>query len=114
MDLESLGYGRAYLSEWFSRLYGRLLSVVSQATGGKIMPVIIGFLATTLGRWAGICGIGLVAWFGFASHYKKVGAERVTAQVEKATNEAVSNAASAGNKSADPQSRGVPNPRYRD
>ena len=47
------------------------------------MPVIIGFLATTLGRWAGICGIGLVAWFGFASHYKKVGAERVTAQIEK-------------------------------
>lgn len=78
------------------------------------MPIIIGFLATTIGRWAVLCGMVLVAWFGFASHYKKVGAERVTAQVEKATNEAVSNAASAGNKSADPQSRGVLNKYYRD
>lgn len=47
------------------------------------MPIIIGFLATTLGRWAVLCGMVLVAWFGFASHYKKVGAERVTAQIEK-------------------------------
>lgn len=49
------------------------------------MPIIIGFLATTLGRWTAICGMVLVAWFGFASHYKRVGAERVTAQIEKRT-----------------------------
>lgn len=47
------------------------------------MPVLLGFLVTPLGRWAAICGMFLVAWFGFASHYKKVGAERVTAQIEK-------------------------------
>lgn len=47
------------------------------------MPILLGFLATTLGRWAAICGIVLIAWFGFASHYRKQGAERVTAQIEK-------------------------------
>lgn len=85
-----------------------------QEKGRAMIGAIIPFLITPLGRWAAIGAMILAAWFGFASHYKKVGAERVTAQVEKATNEAVSNAASAGNKSADPQSRGVPNPRYRD
>ena len=49
------------------------------------MPIIVGFLATTLGRWAAISGMVLIAWFGFASHYKRVGAERVTAQIEKRT-----------------------------
>lgn len=49
------------------------------------MPIIVGFLATTLGRWAAICGMVLIAWFGFASHYRKQGAERVTAQIEKRT-----------------------------
>ena len=47
------------------------------------MPIIVGFLATTVGRWAAICGMVLIAWFGFASHYRKQGAERVTAQIEK-------------------------------
>lgn len=78
------------------------------------MPILLGFLATTLGRWAVLCGMVLVAWFGFASHYKKVGAERVTAQIEEATNEAVSKAADAGAKSSSPNARGVLNPRYRD
>ncbi len=47
------------------------------------MPVLLGFLATTIGRWTAICGMVLVAWFGFAKHYEHKGAERVTAQIEK-------------------------------
>ena len=85
-----------------------------QEKGRAMIGAIIPFLITPLGRWAAIGAMILAAWIGFASHYRKQGAERVTAQVEKATNEAVSNAASAGNKSADPQSRGVLNKYYRD
>lgn len=59
--------------------------MVETATGGKIMPVILGFLITPLGRYAVLFGMMFVAWFGFASHYKRVGAERVTAQIEKRT-----------------------------
>lgn len=44
---------------------------------------IIPFLITPIGRWAAIGAIVLAAWFGFASHYRKQGAERVTAQIEK-------------------------------
>lgn len=77
------------------------------------MPGLLAFLATGLGRWTAIGGMMFVAWFGFASHYKKVGAERVTAQIEEATNEAVSKANSAGSKSSNPKSRGVLNPYYR-
>lgn len=47
------------------------------------MPILLSFLATTLGRWTAICGMGLIAWFGFARHYENKGAERVTAQIEK-------------------------------
>lgn len=59
--------------------------MVKEATGVKIMPVIIGFLITPLGRYAVFFGMLLVVWFGFARHYEKKGAERVTAQIEKRT-----------------------------
>lgn len=78
------------------------------------MPIILGYLATTAGRWVVLCGMVLLTWFGFARHYEKKGAERVTAQIEEATNEAVSNANSAGSKSSNPKSRGVRSPYYRD
>ena len=48
-----------------------------------MIAAFIPFLITPIGRWAAICGMIAVAWFGFASHYKKVGAERVTAQIEQ-------------------------------
>ena len=44
---------------------------------------LIGFLITPVGRWVAIGGMVLSAWFGFASHYRKQGAERVSAQIEK-------------------------------
>jgi hypothetical protein len=44
---------------------------------------LIGFLITPVGRWAAIAAMVLSAWFGFASHYRKQGAERVSAQIEK-------------------------------
>lgn len=47
------------------------------------MPILLGFFATTFGRWAGLCGMFLIAWFGFARYYENKGAERVTAQIEK-------------------------------
>lgn len=84
------------------------------AKGRAMISAFIPFLITPLGRWAAICGMIAVAWFGFASHYRKQGAERVEARIEKATNDAVKKAARAGNKSSDPQSRGVLNPNYRD
>lgn len=51
--------------------------------GRAMIGAIIPFLITPVGRWTAICGMIAVAWFGFASHYKKVGAERVTAQIEQ-------------------------------
>lgn len=44
---------------------------------------LIGFLITPVGRWVAIAAVVLSAWFGFASHYRKQGAERVSAQIEK-------------------------------
>ena len=79
-----------------------------------MIGAIIPFLITPLGRWAAIGAMILAAWIGFASHYRKQGAERVEARIEKATNDAVKKAARAGNKSSDTQSRGVLNPNYRD
>lgn len=85
-----------------------------QEKGRAMIGAIIPFLITPLGRWAAIGAMILAAWIGFASHYRKQGAERVEARIEKATNDAVKKAARAGNKSSDPQSRGVLNPNYRD
>lgn len=48
-----------------------------------MITTILAFLITPIGRWAAIAGMVLFAWFGFASHYRKQGAERVTAQIEK-------------------------------
>lgn len=44
---------------------------------------LIGFLITPVGRWAAILGMVLLAWFGFARHYERKGAARVSAQIEK-------------------------------
>lgn len=77
------------------------------------MAILLGFLATSLGRWAVICGMFLVAWFGFASHYKKVGAERVTAQIQQVTNETASKISSAADRSRNPSVRGKLDPTTR-
>ena len=63
--------------------YGRRILSVVQEKGRAMIGAIIPFLITPLGRWAAIGAMILAAWIGFASHYKKVGAERVTAQIEK-------------------------------
>lgn len=47
------------------------------------MPAIIAFLATKVGTGVAIFSMCLVAWFGFARHYEKKGAARVSAQIEK-------------------------------
>lgn len=75
--------------------------MVTQATGGKVMPILLGFFATTLGRWAAISGMVLVAWFGFARHYENRGASRVVSQIEtkaKVLNEKASDAYDAARK----------------
>ena len=41
------------------------------------------FLLTPFGRIAGTIAIAAVAWFGFAVHYEKKGALRVTEKIEK-------------------------------
>ena len=53
------------------------------AKGRAMISAFIPFLITPLGRWAAICGMIAVAWFGFASHYRKQGAERVEARIEQ-------------------------------
>ena len=83
MDIQGLGnratdYGRRFI-DWCRGL----LAVVKEATGAKIMPILLGFLATKAARWAVLFASVIIAWFGFASHYKRVGAERVTAQIEQ-------------------------------
>lgn len=83
MDLQGLGnraadYGRRFI-DWCRGF----LVVVKEATGGKIMPILLGFLATKAARWGVLFASVIIAWFGFASHYRKQGAERVTAQIEK-------------------------------
>lgn len=75
--------------------------MVKEATGGQVMPIIVGFLATTVGRWAAICGMALIAWFGFARYYENKGASRVVSQIEtkaKVLNEKASEAYDAANK----------------
>ena len=82
MDISGLGNSAA---DYGQRGYdwGReFLSLVAQK-GRAMIAAFIPFLITPIGRWAAICGMIAVAWFGFASHYKKVGAERVTAQIEQ-------------------------------
>ena len=54
-----------------------------QEKGRAMIGAIIPFLITPLGRWAAIGAMILAAWIGFASHYRKQGAERVEAQIEK-------------------------------
>ena len=46
------------------------------------MPILLGFLATTVGRWVAICGMVLIAWLGFARHYENKGASSVVSQIE--------------------------------
>lgn len=47
------------------------------------MPILLAFLTSSLGRWVVLSGIMLATWGGCVSHYKRVGAERVTAQIER-------------------------------
>ena len=54
-----------------------------QEKGRAMIGAVIPFLITPLGRWAAIGAMILAAWLGFASHYRKQGAERVEARMEK-------------------------------
>ena len=64
------------------RLYHHVLSLVHEK-GGPMIGAGLAFLITPLGRWAAIAFMVLAAWFGFARHYEKKGAERVVAQIER-------------------------------
>lgn len=74
------------------------------------------FLATLKGRLS-VIGAMILAVVGLriwdVNHQRSIGWKDHAAKVEKVTNADVSNANSAGNKSADPNSRGVRNPYYR-
>lgn len=82
MDISGLGNSAA---DYGRRCYywGREFLSLVTAKGRAMISAFIPFLITPLGRWAAICGMIAVAWFGFASHYKKVGAERVEARMEQ-------------------------------
>ena len=82
MELQGLGNSAADHGRR-GYYWGREFLFMVTAKGRAMISAFIPFLITPLGRWAAICGMIAVAWFGFASHYKKVGAERVTAQIEK-------------------------------
>lgn len=82
MDISGLGNSAADHGRR-GYYWGREFLFMVTAKGRAMISAFIPFLITPLGRWAAICGMIAVAWFGFASHYKKVGAERVTAQIEK-------------------------------
>ena len=47
-----------------------------------IAPVFA-FLITPLGRYVAVAVMLVGAWLGFAHHYEKKGASRVSAQIEK-------------------------------
>lgn len=47
------------------------------------MPILLGFMATKAARWGVLFASVIIAWFGFASHYRKQGAERVEARIEE-------------------------------
>lgn len=75
--------------------------MVKEATGSKIMPILLGFLATKAARWAALFATLIIAWFGFARHYENKGASRVVSQIEtkaKVLNEKASQAYDAASK----------------
>lgn len=76
------------------------------------MVTILSFLLTPLGRWAAGAGGVLLLVVAFGSHQRSVGAQKAVAKIEKATNDAIGKAATAGDKSR--AGRGMLNPYYRD
>jgi hypothetical protein len=65
------------------------------------------------GRIFGACLVGLVALKGYGWTQQKVGAEKATAKIEKATDNAAKAGKRAANRSADPSVRGKLDPTTR-
>lgn len=74
---------------------------------------LLSFLASPLGRIAGIVGAASVFIVAFALDQRHRGAEKVRAQVERNNAAVTSKAGNAGRRSLDPASRGLSNPYYR-
>jgi len=74
--------------------------------------MILAFLATPLGRGAIVVAALVLALIVNNSHQRSVGAKKAVASIEKATNNAIEKAATAGNKSA--AGHGVRELPYRD
>ena len=62
--------------------------------------MILTFLATPLGRGAIVVAALVLALIVNNSHQREIGAKKAVATIEKATNDAIDKAATAGNKSA--------------
>lgn len=99
MDFEAMGARAADAGRIARAWCQRVLSLV-KTKGGPMISMLIGFLATTAGRWSAIALMLVAAWFGFARHYEKKGMSRVTAQIEKKVTENVEKA-DAARKSVD-------------
>lgn len=75
------------------------------------MGILTIFLSPIGRLLVGAAGV-LVIVSVFASHQRSIGAAKAVAKIEKATNDAISKAGSAGSKSR--SGGGVLNPHYRD
>ena len=99
MELQGLGSSAA---DYGRRSYDwcrEFLSLVPKATGGKVMPILLGFFASTVGRWLVIGGMVLSVFFGCARHYENKGEAKVLRASKEegakanATNEQIRSAA---------------------
>jgi bifunctional N-acetylglucosamine-1-phosphate-uridyltransferase/glucosamine-1-phosphate-acetyltransferase GlmU-like protein len=55
------------------RMNVEIPKVLVNFNGKPMISMLIGFLATTAGRWSAIALMLVAAWFGFARHYEKKG-----------------------------------------
>jgi hypothetical protein len=64
------------------------------------MGALLAFVLTPIGRMLAGGGIVALLIVAFGSHQRSIGAAKAVAKIEKATNDAIGKATSAGSKSA--------------
>ena len=64
------------------------------------MGAVLAFILSPIGRIVAGAGSVLLLIVAFGSHQRSIGAAKATAKIEKATNDAIGKATSAGSKSA--------------